>query len=88
MFSMSAVPAPLVHCHRVGWVELAWRNGRGNGLKSCQEKFRLDTRKNCFSGRSGEQEAWEVGRSPSLGVFKNCGGVALKDLVSGHGGTG
>ena len=27
-----------------------------------------------------------VGRSPSLEVFKNHGDVALRDVVSGHGG--
>ena len=26
--------------------------------------------------------------SPSLGVFKNCVDVALRDVVSGHGGDG
>jgi len=30
----------------------------------------------------------EVGESPSLEVFKNCAGVALKDMVSEHGGDG
>ena len=28
----------------------------------------------------------EVVVSPSLEVFRNCGDVALKDMVSGHGG--
>ena len=27
----------------------------------------------------------EVGESPSLGVFRDCGDVALTDAVSGHG---
>ena len=30
----------------------------------------------------------EVVEAPSLEVFKNCGGVALRDVVSGHGGGG
>ena len=30
----------------------------------------------------------EVVQSPSLEVFRNCGDVALRDVVSGHGGGG
>ena len=30
----------------------------------------------------------EVVESPSLEVLKNCGEVALRDVVSGHGGGG
>ena len=30
----------------------------------------------------------EVVKSPSLEVFKNSGDVALRDMVSGHGGVG
>ena len=30
----------------------------------------------------------EMGMSPSLEVFQNCGDVALRDVDSGHGGVG
>ena len=40
---------------------------------------------------SSQKEQWlpmEVVESPSLEVFKNHGAVALRDVVSGHGGNG
>jgi len=34
------------------------------------------------------QLPWEEVESPNMEVFKNCGDVALRDVVSGHGGVG
>jgi len=64
---------------------------RGNGPKLCQGKFRLDNRKYFISERAVRQ--WhrlprEVVEALSLEVLKNGGGVALRDVVSGHGGDG
>ena len=57
---------------------------RGHGLRLCQETFRLDISNN-FSWE-GVARHWnrlpgEVVESPSFGVFKKCGGVALKDIA-------
>ena len=48
---------------------------------------RLDIRK-IFSRRAVRHWHREVVESPSLGVFRNHGHVALRDVVSGHGGDG
>ena len=58
---------------------------RGNGSKLYQGRFRVHIVKS-FS----EQVVmhWAVVGSPSLEVFKTCGDVALRDVVSGHGGDG
>ena len=40
------------------------------------------------SGSAVTQAAQDVMESPSLEVFKSCVDVALRDMVSGHGGDG
>jgi len=61
---------------------------RGNSLKLCQERFRLDIRNNFFSDGAARQRhrlPREVVESPSLEVFQSRVDVALRAMGSGHG---
>jgi len=53
---------------------------RGNGLKLCQGKFRLDIRKDFFPERV-VRLLRAVAESPSLEVFKKRVHIALQDVI-------
>lgn len=54
---------------------------QGHGCKLCQKRYRLDIRKGFYMGRCWNGLPREVLEPPSLGVFKECMGVTMKDMV-------
>ena len=76
--------SPGITTHNI-WLFFFSSITRGNGRKLCQGRVRLDIRKKYLIGKSGIALE-QVVVPPSLEVLHDCGGVALRDMVSGHSG--
>lgn len=61
---------------------------QGEMASSCSKLFRLDIRKNIFTGRVIKHRTDCLVESPALDVLTKCADVALEDVVWWAGGPG